>query len=159
MKSICFIIVGAATFSVASPIFAQSDLVTRYSHWEWRLRHRVSDQLSYPAEAAPASGDVLVGFRIGPDGKPTNISVHHSSGNPIFDRAALRLVSRLGHLGPVPSANPDVNEIVLKLSYGDPSSTMTQSIQLARADRQEQLGAEHSNRALIAGPTRVAQGH
>jgi TonB family protein len=152
-------IAAIASFANGSALWAQSDLMARYSHWEQRLRERVNEELSYPAAANGAAGDVLIGFRVGADGKPTEVTVRHSSGNPIFDQAAVRLVSHLGRLGPIPTADPQVGDIVLKLSYGDPSSTAVQSMQLGMADHREQLANERRDRAIISHSTRVAQSH
>jgi hypothetical protein len=52
-----------------------------------------------------------------------------------------------------------VPEVVLKLSYGDPSATVAQSLQLARADNEERLANERRAQALISGATEVAQRH
>jgi TonB family protein len=131
----------------------------RYSKWEDRLRDRVNDELSYPIAAGRASGDVLVGFTIGADGRPAGISIRQSSGNPIFDAAALRVISRLGRMGPVPTAGGQVNEIVLKLSYGDGAATAAQAIQVAKADWQERRSNEARDRALVSQPTQVAERH
>lgn len=159
MKYGLFTIAAVASFANGSALWAQNDLIARYSHWEQRLRERVNDELSYPEAANGAAGDVLVGFRVGTDGKPTEVTVRQSSGNPIFDQAAIRLVSQLGRLGPVPTADPQVGDIVLKLSYGDLSSTAVESIQLGMADHREQLANQRRDRAVVSRSTRVAQSH
>jgi len=152
-------IAAIASFASGSALWAQSGLIARYSHWEQRLRERVNEELSYPEAASGAAGDVLVGFRVGADGEPAQVTIRQSSGNPIFDQAAIRLVSHLGRLGPIPTADPQVGDIVLKLSYGDPSSTAVQSIQLGIADHREQLANDRRDRAIISHSTRVAQNH
>lgn len=155
MKSAYLALAAAAWLLQACPAWAQSDSAANYSKWEQRLRDRVNNELAYPLGAGNASGDVLVGFTIGADGKPANVGVRQSSGNPTFDRAALRLVSHLGRLGDVPG----VHGIVLKLSYGDGAATVAEAMQVARADRQEQLANERRDRDLVSGATRVAQNH
>jgi TonB family protein len=152
-------LLGSASVAVASPVFAQTSVTARYARWENQLRSRVSELLYYPMAAGGAAGDVFVAFRIGDDGKPANIVVQSSSGRPVFDRAAVELVSRLGQLGPVPTSDGKVPEVVLKLSYGDPSATVAQSLQLARADNEERLANERRAKALISGATEVAQRH
>lgn len=152
-------LVVAISLGQGTGAIAQSSVASRYAHWEQRLRERVNDQLSYPQAANGVSGDVLVGFRIGPDGKPTNVAVRKSSGYEIFDRAAVQLVSHLGRLGAVPSADRSVDEIFIKLSYGDGASTAAGAVQVAKADRQEQLANEQRDRALVSNPMRVAERH
>ena len=159
MKCTLLALAGLATLVPASMASAQNELMHRYAQWEQKLRNRVNDELTYPLGVGAASGDVLVGFRIGPDGKPADISVRQSSGNAIFDTAALRVVSRLGRLGPVPTAAGQVGDIVLKLSYGDGAVTAAQSMQVARADRQEQRDNETRDLRLVSKTTRVAERH
>lgn len=155
-----FLAIAAAAGLVHAPaLVAQSDVLSRYSHWEQRLRDRINDQLTYPLGIANASGDVLVGFRIGEDGKPVRVRLERSSGYPVFDEAAVRLVSRLGKLGPVPSVSERAAEIVLKISYGDPSATTADSVQMAKTDWQEQLANERRDRLLVSDEARVAQRH
>ena len=105
MKLALLAIFGGASLLHAPALFAKDDVLSRYARWEQRLRTRVDDQLAYPLGVGSSSGDVLVRFGIGRDGKPSNARLERSSGYPFFDQAALGLVSRLGRLGPVPSAN------------------------------------------------------
>ncbi len=141
----------------ASDSSPHGDVLPRYAQWERRLRARVNERLVYPFEVQGPSGDVLVGFAIGADGAPTHILVHRSSGNPALDEAALRLVSELGRIGPVPSAGSDVDEVILKLSYGDPSRAPAASIEVARADRGEQLANECRKLTLVLDEARFAR--
>jgi len=157
MKS-TFGILGAAAVAIASPSFTQGDLESRYAHWEQRLRDRVEGSLFYPEGADGAAGDVLVRFRIGPDGKPANVAVARSSGHQMFDRAAVRLISGLGRIGAVPSANR-VDEIVLKLSYGDPTLSTAGSMRLQRLDKEERLSNHQRDMKLISATAAVAQNH
>jgi TonB family protein len=159
MKFALLILAGVASLADAAPVAAQNDLVNRYSQWEQRLRERVNDELAYPLAAGKASGDVLVSFVIGADGKPTGVSIRRSSGNRIFDSAAARLVSRLGHVGSIPNAGGQVNEVMLKLSYGDGAASVAQAMQVARDDRAEQRTNEIRDRSLISQPTQVAERH
>jgi TonB family protein len=160
MKHAFAIVLIVAAAVQSSAIRAQGDPAARYGHWEHHLRDRVNQELAYPIGGAPgASGDVFVAFRIGPDGKPADISVQRSSGNAMFDRAAVSLISRLGRLGAIPSADGTLARVVLKLSYGDGAQTVSEAVQVARADRQEQLANERRNRALVSVATRVADNH
>ena len=143
-------IIALASVTTASPLIAQASLADNYARWENQLRTRINDQLFYPEAANGAAGDVLVRFGIGRDGKPADMVVERSSGQPIFDRAAVELVSRLGRLGPVPSATRSVRSIVVKISYGDPSRTVRESMKLARADMDEQLANQRRNGPVVS---------
>jgi len=156
MKVNLILIAAALALSSTSvPALAKSDQSVRYDQWEQKLRARVNALHVFPSDAkADAMGDVLVGFRIDADGKPADITIRRSSGEAAFDAAAVRLVSRLGRLGAVP-AEGQVNEIELKLSYGEPSRS-GQGQKLSKADREERLANERRNRLIVSNVTRVA---
>ena len=154
--ALVLVFVTAAPFTA---IAAQPDPASRYAKWEHQLRERVNAELAYPLGASGPSGDVFVVFRVGPDGKPAEVSVQRSSGNPIFDRAAINLVSHLGRIGAIPSAAGNLNQVVLKLSYGDGATSASQAIQVAKNDRVEQLENERHDRVLVTGGPRVADNH
>ena len=158
MRRVFFAILSGTSLLVASPLFAQGNSLSRYLKWESQLRDRVNGLFFYPLGADGAVGDVFVRFHVGSNGKPMDVAVQRSSGVPIFDRAAMTLVSRLGRIGPIPSAGGNVNEVVLKLSYGDSSFSPAQSAKLERADRAEQVANEQRNRAVISYAVRTAQG-
>ena len=149
MKHLLLAVAGAASIVTAPAFAGTGSVASRYAHWEQQLRERVNELHVYPEAANGATGDVLVGFRIGPDGKPMNISVVASSGSQILDNAAAQLVSRLGRLGQVPSNSGRAWDVTLKLSYGD-GSNARQSMQLERADRAERFANEQRARALVA---------
>lgn len=159
MKNTFAIALILATAVSSSAIAAQPDPVSRYAKWEHHLRERVNAELAYPMGASGPSGDVFVAFRVGPDGKPADVSVQRSSGNPIFDKAAIDLVSHLGRVGAVPSATGSFDQVVLKLSYGDGATTASQAIRVTKNDRVEQLANERHDRMLVTGRTLVADNH
>lgn len=151
MKTNLFLIAAAVALSSATvPAFAKSDVAQRYDAWEQKLRTRVNALHVYPNEArAGASGDVLVSFRIDAQGTPADITIRRSSGEAAFDAAAVRLVSKLGRLGPVPS-KAGIEEVTLKLSYGEPTYDVT------RVDREERVANERRNRLIVSSATRLA---
>lgn len=155
MNSI-LIAAALALSSASAPALAKSDVSDRYDHWEQTLRHRVNALHVYPHGAGEgAIGDVLVGFRIGDDGKPADITIRRSSGEAAFDAAAVQLVSSLGRLGPVPSEGR-VQEINLKLSYGDPVRS-SEGRKLAQADNEERAANERRNRLIVSRAQRMAE--
>lgn len=157
MKQYLFLIAAAfALSSGAAPALAKSDVTGRYEQWEQKLRSRVTALHVYPQDArAGAMGDVLVGFRIGEDGRPADITIRRSSGEAAFDAAAVRLVSRLGRLGSVP-ANGNVREINLKLSYGEPGR-LGDGRRLVKADGEERAANERRNRLIVSRAERLAE--
>jgi len=145
---------GLIALSAASPAFAGSP--EDYDRWEQKLRHRVSALHVYPLGADKgAMGDVLVGFRIGRDGKPADIVIRQSSGRAIFDTAAVRLVAGLGKLGPVPASRGAVDQVTLKLSYGDPA-TLAEAKQVARTTADERAANERRNRLIVSEARELA---
>jgi TonB family protein len=148
-----FLCLAAILAASATPTLALD--ASAYAHWEHRLRERVNALHFYPQGAEKgARGDVLVRFRIGGDGKPADITIVRSSGQAIFDTAAVRLVSGLGRLGPVP-ADRGVDRVTLKLSYGEGSS-LAEDKRLAKGDAEERASNERRNRLIVAQPAKLA---
>lgn len=144
----------ASTAATAS--FARDGGSTAYDRWEQRLRARVAALHSYPMGMdAGAGGDVVVGFRLDRNGRPADISIQQSSGQPIFDRAALRLVHGLGRLGPIPSATGGIDRVAVKLSYGD-ARNLADGKRLAKADLDERIANERRNRMIVTSATALA---
>lgn len=142
--------------AAASPAMAGGGSTDRYDRWERQLRTRVNALHTYPLGAAKgAMGDVLVSFRIGNDGKPADITVRQSSGEAMFDNAAVRLVAGLGKLGPVPANRDGVERITLKLSYGEPA-TPAAAKQIASATAAERLANERRNRLIVSQAKELA---
>lgn len=154
--AVAIAIASIASSLAASPVLADGDVSARHARWEQRLRARVNSLLVYPLGSENRAGDVFVGFRVGEDGRPTNVVIRKTSGQPIFDRAAVLLVSRLGWIGPMPSTDGRPHEVVLKLSYGDPYPAVREAMRLAKADREEQLQNERRNRAIVENGTKFA---
>ncbi len=151
--------VGSAALSLAAPLYARDDVSTRYAKWEQRLRNRVDFLHTYPkGDENGATGDVFVSFQIGQNGVPTDIVLSKSSGHAIFDRAATRLVSYLGWLGPVPSTKGNIDRVTLKLSYGDPP-TVAESERVAKADTAERLTNERRDLEIVSNTTELAERH
>jgi TonB family protein len=153
MKHLFVTVIGAITFVAAPQLSAQGDVTNRYANWEHQLRDRVDDLLYYPQAANGAAGDVLVAFRIGANGLPTDIAVRQSSGVQILDQTAVQLVSRLGRIGPAPSADGDVQNIVFRISYSDRASTIA-AMQLNKPDRIASDQGTTANASLNQGQPR-----
>jgi TonB family protein len=146
-----------ASSTVAAPALARDDVSAQYDRWEHRLRSRVNALHVYPRAAEKgATGDVLVRFRVGGDGKPADVTIVRTSGHAIFDAAAVRLVTRIGKLGPVPSATAPLETITIKLSYGE-GSTLAEDKRLARADAEERMTNDRRNRTIVARAERLAE--
>lgn len=158
VRGACIRLAAAVSLVSGPPLFAQNDVLSRYGHWEKGLRNRVSSLLVYPEGMRPgASGDVLVSFAVGADGKPQQVTIRQSSGEPAFDRAAVRLVSDLGRLGPVPSSNGTVAAVTLKLSYGEPCARVRDCARLERKDAEDRQANDARNRFVVSA-SQVAQG-
>ncbi len=145
-----------ASTPIGAPALALGEVSAKYDRWEQRLRSRVDALHVYPKGAEKgATGDVLVRFRLGGDGKPDGITIVRSSGQAIFDTAAVGLVARLGRLGPVPSANGHVETVTLKLSYGEGSS-LAEDKRLAMEDAGERSSNDRRNRLIVSKAERLA---
>jgi TonB family protein len=157
MKLQISLIAGLLALSAASsPALAGGDSPDRYDRWERQLRTRVNALHVYPEGAAKgAMGDVLVSFRIGDDGKPADIVIRQTSGQAIFDNAAVRLVAGLGKLGPVPASRGAIDRVTLKLSYGEPA-TLAEAKRMAKATAEERVANERRNRLIVSQAKELA---
>ena len=61
-----------------------------------RLEALLSEKLVYPLQARKRGweGEVLLGFRIDPDGNFSDVTVLRSSGHSLLDRAAIRALEK-----------------------------------------------------------------
>lgn len=92
------------------PIVVSSERLTLAS-WSNTFAKRLDRNLDYPSrsfrEERP-SGVVSVSFRCSEDGRPSTIAVSRKSGDADLDHAAMRAVSRIKTLHPMPvSFKPD----------------------------------------------------
>jgi TonB family protein len=129
---ILILAIGAAPATATVP-----DHGAQLQRWERRLRRRVAELHVFPGGADKDwAGEVAVRFSIGADGRPENAVIQRSSGNPVFDRAARRLVRLLGPIGRVPSTDGRDRTVLLGLSYGaiDPGYRRTAASTRIRLD-------------------------
>ena len=145
-----------ALSATGAPALAGADPSSRYDRWEQQLRNRVTALHTYPLGAEKgAMGDVLVSFRIGNDGKPADIVIRQTSGQAIFDNAAIRLVAGLGKLGPVPASRDSIDRVTLKLSYGEPA-TLAEAKRMVKATAEERIANERRNRLIVSQAKELA---
>ncbi|MFA7587754.1 MAG: TonB family protein [Novosphingobium sp.] len=74
--------------------------------WQGTVSRELSANLRYPRPLGLASNDsdfVTVRFRCGDDGQPVDLTIAHKSRHGQFNGAAMRAVSRLGSLHPLPA--------------------------------------------------------
>lgn len=131
----------------------------QYGRWERRLRTKVAELHIFPGGASKNElGDVVVSFAIGKDGRPTDAVIQKSSGNPIYDKAARRVVRLLGPIGPVPSMTGESHRVQIKLSYGY-APTPAADRQLSSALDAERQAHSQRNREIVtmaSGQTKTA---
>jgi TonB family protein len=132
------------------------DVRLQYERWERRLRDKIAERHIFPGGAdRNAVGDVVIRFAIGPDGRPVDPVIQQSSGNPVFDRAAQRVVRLLGPVGPVPSLAGTDHGVAVKLSYGKPASQGAER-RLAHALEAERKSYDRRNLQLVTSPAIAA---
>jgi protein TonB len=92
--------------------FAQDNITvqgrqTALSQWVGDVARRLEDNLSYPhmlLRAHAPSGIASVNFVCSDEGKPTAVTLSRRSGSVLLDRAAMRAVSRMKSLHPLPAS-------------------------------------------------------
>ena len=90
------------TQQAPAPSLQQESLKQRYLK---KLLARIHRKKHYPyrARRRHEEGEVLVSFVIGQAGEISNIRVSRSSGHPILDKAAIKTVTRVGPMSPLPA--------------------------------------------------------
>ena len=138
--------------ALAVPLASQDITVTPGPRGEQAFVAKVSSDLNrelghvYLSPRDHASGLAMVHFRIGAQGRVTDVKLHHRSGDFTVNRVALAAVRRLDNLGAVPVGYPDDQimqaNIILATSERD----------LNRLNRQlDKLEAARINQAARSG--------
>jgi len=134
-----------------------SDTLQQFERWERRLRAKVAKLDILPSTVEKGStGDVVISFSIGPNGRPNDAVIQQSSGNPLFDRLARRTVRLLGPIGPVPSMAGKDHRVVLKLSYGEAATWVADS-EITRALEAERQAYSRRNLAIVTMGSRPTE--
>ena len=148
--------VAIVAMSLVNAGAAPEPVATQFDRWETRLRARIAELHVVPDYAArDAACDVSVGFAIGTNGRPTNLTIRETTCQYDYDRAALRLVRQLGRIGAVPSADGNEHSVVLKLSYGV-APTLAADRQLTDYLEVERRHYASRNLRIVTTPLRTA---
>lgn len=109
-----FLASSFALTSLSLPALADEKEDWKAAKWAKKLELRVDRHMDYPVQAAVRSEQGLVQIRaeIAPDGTVTSKEIISSSGSKNLDKAALRLVKRLGTLPPPPTLDGEQVEAV-----------------------------------------------
>jgi protein TonB len=78
-----------------------------FSEWSGRVQGLLDQNISYPQRAGPVTtpgtGVVRIKFNCSESGKPDKVSLMKSSGDWALDKAAIRAMSRVATLHPLPT--------------------------------------------------------
>ncbi len=93
-----------------SPLSAQS------APWNKQVTKMVAANFSYPrsAQLRGDEGRATIRVDVAPNGNVTAVTLTKSSGSPILDREAVRIVQKLGHL---PSPPAGTKTITLPIDF------------------------------------------
>lgn len=114
MKTLYLAAVAASALLPSVSLAQQSPLETDYvvraptylGVWTEQVAQDLSKALRFPAarNGHEDSGIVAINFTANDDGTTSDLSVARSSGSAVLDRAALRAVSHMGQIDPLPKA-------------------------------------------------------
>lgn len=96
---------GAKQDGQSRTIVVQASPVT-LKQWSKTISNRLEDGIRYPAPMWATdidSGIVTVRFQCGEDGRPTALTLNRKSGSGALNRAAMRAVSHIKTLHPLPA--------------------------------------------------------
>lgn len=132
------------------------------AEWTERLDGLLEQELVYPTpnyDREPDRGIVRVKFNCSESGRPDKVTILKSSGHASLDRAAIRAVSRLASLHPLPTGfKPDQKYeaiLVFASSSTDPALRTSMQEQVRRngwyvdptvAQRMDRSGTEIASR-------------
>lgn len=146
--------------SLAQPPQLETDNVVRaptyIGVWSDQVAQDLSKALRFPAarNGHEDSGIVAINFTANDDGTANGFSVARSSGSAVLDRAALRAVSHMGQIDPLPRAMgsnvPVRANIIFAQDHGQLQryAAQLQREELAQRDRN---GADQPRIALTIG--------
>ena len=80
----------------------------------WRRRVELVGNLNYPEEAQhrALSGDLLLEVALNPDGTVAEIALRRTSGEPVLDAAAIRIVELAAPYAPFPEEIADKVDVL-----------------------------------------------
>jgi|GEM_PF-3364599 len=115
-----FLASSFALTSLSLPAIADQKEDWKAARWAKKLEMRVDRHMDYPVQAAARKQQGLVQIRaeIAEDGTITSKKIIGSSGSEQLDKAALKVVKRLGTLPPPPTLDGEqVNAVRFQLLY------------------------------------------
>lgn len=146
--------------SLAQQVQSEPDYVvqapTQLGTWSDRVAQDLASALRFPAarNGHEESGIVAVTFTAVGDGSTSTPTIAQSSGSAVLDRAALRAVSRMGEIDPLPKAmGPSVTVRANIIFAQDQDQLQRYSARLHRDElaRQDQAGTTQPQIALTVG--------
>lgn len=106
--------------------------------WTARTGQMLSQKLQYPAIiAGPQEGVVAVKFMCSDSGAPTGIALLKSSGSAQLDRAAMRGVSRIATLHPLPSGLAPSQKYVATILFAQSQGSYVRQIRKLESEQQD----------------------
>lgn len=97
---------------------AATSLSAQSASWNKQVTKLVAANFSYPrsAQVRGDQGSALIRVDVAPNGNITAVSLVQSSGSPILDREALRIVQKVGQLPTPPAGTKTISlPIVFRL--------------------------------------------
>jgi hypothetical protein len=114
-------IAGASLSAESSSV----NVERQFHRWERRLRSKIAERnIVSAATLDDPVCNVIVGFTVGEDRRPANVTVVKSSCDSFYNRRAQRLVRELGRVGQVPSRVAKNHRILLNLTYGSAANAV-----------------------------------
>lgn len=105
-SAVCLVLSGAALAQDNGQSIVIEGSAVTLEQWSADVTRDLESNIRYPASPAWQgfpSGIVSVTFKCGEDGKPVAVALTRDSGNRALDRAALRAVSSITSLHPLPA--------------------------------------------------------
>lgn len=146
--------------SLAQQAQPETDYVVRaptyLAAWTDRVAQDLSKALRFPAarNGHEDSGIVAINFTASGDGTASDLRVAHSSGSAVLDRAALRAVSHMGQIDPLPRALGSAVVVRANIIYAQDHGQLqhyTAKLQREELASRDRNGADQPRIALTVG--------
>ncbi len=144
--------IAALAAAIASPVLAQDAAPVTLAAWSARVEKALSHTITYPTRVAGrevGSGVVRVRFSCSESGRPDRVSLYQSSHDPELDRLAVRAVSRMATLHPLPDGMTHGQQYVATILYARDRANYAAQVRQLRA-------AAVKGNAWFGGPTAIA---
>ena len=126
---------------------------TALARWSTSVSGMLEDGLRYPQPMGgqmPATGSVSVRFQCSEDGRPAALALHRKSGSRALDLAAMRAVSGVKTLHPMPAGLPSNQTFEANILFASSMSDYSHQLEQLQQEAKQRNAWFRQEPAVIA---------